>query len=166
MPFTMKTTGMEELSGALNALGEAAPAAAALGLYEGAGIMADEVKSSVSTIKTEPFHYAGVPPTQRLPSPEEKEIVMQAAAGIAKFNKNGSEVDTSVGFRNAGYAILAGKTVPIPVIVNAINSGTSFMKKQPFFRKAVSKATPKVKAAIIKKANSILEEYLEAMRRI
>ena len=88
----------------------------------------------------------------RLPSPEEKAIVQQAAAGIAKFNKNGTEVDTSVGFRNAGYAELKGKMVPIPKIVNAINSGTSFMRKQPFVRQAArsgaSKAIEAMKTAI------------------
>ena len=48
----------------------------------------------------------------------------------------------------AGYAQLKGRKVPIPLIVNAINSGTSFMKKQPFFRKAASKATPKAVQAM------------------
>jgi hypothetical protein len=81
-------------------------------------------------------------------TPEEKEIVEKAAAGIAKFDKEGGSVDTSVGFRNAGYADLNGKTVPIPKIVNAINSGTSFMNKQPFVRKAAKAATPKVLAAM------------------
>jgi hypothetical protein len=48
-------------------------------------------------------------------------------------------VDTSVGLQNSGYAELKGKTVPIPLIANAINSGTSFMQKQPFMRKALTK---------------------------
>ena len=137
MPYTMKTEGLAELSEMLSQLGEQAPGIAAGSLYEGAGMMADALNAGAETIKTEPFHYVAVPgAVMRLPSPEEKAIVVEAAAGIAKFNKNGTEVDTSVGFRNAGYATLNGKTVPIPKIVNAINSGTSFMKKQPFVRKA------------------------------
>ena len=78
-----------------------------------------------------------------LPSPEEKAIVVEAGAGIAKFSKNGSEVDTSVGYRNSGYAFLAGRRKPIPLIVNSINSGTSFMRKQPFIRKAASSGASK-----------------------
>ena len=158
MPYRMSTDGLEEVSKMLESLGAAAEGAAALGLYDGAGIMADEMNNAAKTIRTEPFHYAAIPPTRRLPSPEEKAIVMEAAAGIARFNKNGSEVDTSVGFQNSGYAVLAGRTVPIPVIVNAINSGTSFMKKQPFIRQAVSKGTPKAKAAIGAKIEEIFNE--------
>lgn len=147
MPIEMKVDGMAELSNVLDAAGEKAPAVAAMGLYDGAGVMADEISKSAASIKTEPFKWASRTRGEtRYPSPEEKDIVMQASAGIAKFNKNGTEVDTSVGFRNAGYAQLKGKTVPVPVIVNAINSGTSFMKKQPFFRKAANAAAPKAMA--------------------
>ena len=153
----MKVDGMEEVSALLDRMQERAPAAAASGLYEGAGVMADEVRRGAESIRTAPFHY--VRAGTRLPSPEEKAIVTQASAGIAKFSKTGSEVDTSVGFRNAGYAQLKGKTVPIPKIVNAINSGTSFMQKQPFVRKAARAAAPKAMNAIKKR----IEAEFEAM---
>ena len=166
MRYEMKVDGMAEISELLGKLEERAPAVASGALYEGAGVMADEIRKGAETIKTEPFKY-----TQngtRMPSPEEKEIVQTAAAGIAKFNKNGTEVDTSVGFRNAGYAELAGKLVPIPKIVNAINSGTSFMRKQPFVRRAASKATPKAMEAMRKKIEAEFEaigkEYQASMK--
>lgn len=145
MPYEMKVGGMETISETLTQLAEDAPRVAAMALYDGAGLMAEEIKKGAETIKTAPFKYASTAKGEtRLPSPEEKEIVLQAAAGIAKFDKNGTEVDTSVGFRNAGYAELGGKTRPIPAIVNAINSGTSFMRSQPFFRRAARQAEPKV----------------------
>ena len=152
MPYEMKVEGLTEISEALEKLGESAPKVAAQALYEGAGVMADELNKAVDSIKTEPFKYAWG--TRRLPSPEEKEIVKQAAAGIAKFHKEGgAEMDTSVGFRNAGYAELVGKQVPIPKIVNAINSGTSFMQKQPFVRKTAQQSGPKA----IKKMQETIE---------
>ena len=134
MAYVMQIDGMTEISEMLNKMEEDAIKVAAGALYVGAGMMADELKKSAATIKTAPFQYARG--GSRLPSPEEKEIVMHADVGIAKFDKNGGEVDTSVGFRNAGYAMLAGRKKPVPVIVNSINSGTSFMQKQPFVRKA------------------------------
>ena len=158
MAYQMQVDGMEEISEILSKLEDEAPGIAARGLYEGAGVMADAIKREVANIKTAPFKYAKSGST-RLPSPEEKEIVQTAAAGIAKFNKNGTEVDTSVGFRNAGYAELAGKMVPIPKIVNAINSGTSFMKKQPFVRKAARSASPKALEAMRKR----IEEEFDAI---
>ena len=146
MPFVMEIDGMAEVSEMLTKLEEDAPKIAAKALYEGAGIMADEIKKGAESIRTAPFKYARE--GTRLPSPEEKEIVMQAGVGIARFNKEGAEVDTSVGYRNAGYADLNGKQKPIPVIVNAINSGTSFMTKQPFVRKAASSGGKKAMEAM------------------
>ena len=160
MAFVMTVDGMAEISETLAKLEEEAPKVAAKALYDGAGIMADEVKKQTETIRTEPFRYASGGRT-RLPSPEEKEIVMKASAGIAKFNKNGTEVDTSVGFRNAGYAVLAGKEVPIPKIVNAINSGTSFMNKQPFVRKAANNGGKKAMEAMKK----VIETEFEALTK-
>ena len=161
MAYELKVDGMAEISEALEQLEEKAPAVAAKALYEGAGIMATEVNKGAANIKTAPFKYAKDGDT-RLPSPEEKEIVQAAAAGIAKFNKNGTEVDTSIGFRNAGYAELKGKMVPIPKIVNAINSGTSFMKKQPFVRKAANAAAPKAIEAMQK----CIEAEFEAIGKL
>jgi hypothetical protein len=162
MAITMNIEGLAELSEQLAQLGEKAQGVAALGLYEGAGIMAEEIKRGADTIRTEEFHYAVFPAvTQRLPTPEEKAIVQEAGAGIAKFRKNGSEVDTSVGYRNAGYAELKGKSVPIPKIVNAINSGTSFMKKQSFVRKAASSGAQKAEAAITKMIEQKFNEIIK-----
>ena len=50
---------------------------------------------------------------------------------------------------------------PIGVIANSINSGTSFMTKQPFMRQALKAATPKCEAAIIKKAESLIDSILK-----
>lgn len=160
MPYVMEIDGMAEISRQLDQLAEAAPKVAAMALYDGAGIMADEVRKQAAGIKTAPFQYAKGGKT-RLPSPEEKEIVTQASAGIAKFSKNGTEVDTSVGFRNAGYATLKGKKKPVPQIVNAINSGTSFMNKQPFIRKAANSGREKALNAMKK----VIETELEAITK-
>ena len=138
---------MNELLNSMGKLPEKAAKVAAEALYEGAGVVADAVSSGVNGIRTEPFKYAKNGKTRK-PSPEEKAIVAGAKHGVAKFRKNGVSVQTSVGYQNAGYAVLNGKTKPIPQIANAINSGTSFMQRQPFFRKAVSQSTGAATAAI------------------
>ncbi len=158
MAMTMKAEGLEELERALNEAGTAAGAIAAAALYEGAGVMADEINQSVQGIQTEKFRYrAGG--LKRLPSPEEKAVLKQARAGISRFRR-GESVDTSVGFSRSGYGTINGKTVPVPVIANAINSGTSFMREQPFFRRAVAGATPKATAAIAAKGEEMAEQIL------
>lgn len=140
MPFTMDVSGMDELEKRLGQLEtEKAQGIAAVALYEGARVTADAVGQAVQGIATKRFKYPAPPGKQRMPSPEEKALLENARKGVAKFRKSPMNVNTSVGFQNSGYGMLNGKRVPIPMIANAINSGTSFMKKQPFFRKATSK---------------------------
>ena len=189
MRYEMQVDGMAEISELLEKMGEAAPGVAAHALYEGAGVMQKAYAGEIRKIKAAPFKYAKSG-ERRLPSPEEKAILEEVGIGIAKFDKNGAEVDTSVGFNNAEYAdvnwnhmsnrartnyqavyvkghestssslltaIGMGKGAqnqkPIGVIANAINSGTSFMSKQPFARKA--------RNAGAQKAISTMKENIE-----
>lgn len=140
MPFTMDVSGMDELEKRLGQLEtEKAQGIAAVALYEGARVTADAVGQAVQGIATKRFKYPAPPGKQRMPSPEEKALLENARKGVAKFRKTPMNVNTSVGFQNSGYGELNGKRVPILMIANAINSGTSFMKRQPFFRRATSK---------------------------
>lgn len=159
MAMTMQIEGLAALSEQLTQLGEKAGSVASQGLYEGAGIMAKEITSEAENIRTAPFHYAVF--VTREPSPEEKAAVLEAGVGIAKFEKNGSEVNTSVGYRNAGYTTINGKVKPIPQIVNAINSGTSFMQKQPFVRKAATSGAKKAEAAITQMIEQKFNEIIK-----
>ena len=160
MPYTIKTDGMEELNQILKSLDEQAGDIAAKGLYQGAGMMADTLEAQAKAIRTAPFKWASKSRgATRLLSPEEKAVVLAAdGVGIAKFNKNGSEVDTSVGYSNSGYAVMLGKVVPIPKIANAINSGTSFLQKQPFIRKAKNSGGKKAMEAVVKSIKESVEE--------
>ena len=148
MPFSIRVEGMDKLIQGMEKLPEKAAKVAAEALYEGAGVVADKVSSAVHGIATKKFKYPAPPGKQRMPSPEEKALLEGAKHGIAKFRNNGLSIQTSVGYQNAGYGTINGKTKPIPQIANAINSGTSFMKKQPFMRKAFSQSKGPAQAAI------------------
>jgi len=177
MPFTIQVEGLEELERKFARLPETAAKVAAEALYEGAGVVADSVSGAIQGIATEKFKYAEGGRTRK-PSPEEKAILMGARHGVAKFRKDGTGVQTSVGFQNSGYGEItwnhaktiggsrtkykegaSGKMVhaskgsgasmkPVALIANAINSGTSFMQKQPFMRKAFTKSRGPATAAI------------------
>ena len=87
---------------------------------------------------------------------------MLGKSGIAKFDKNGSEVQTSIGISGAGYVNIAGKQKAVVKIANAINSGTSFMEKQPVFRKASTQTRKSASAAIVAKAEEIISGIITA----
>ena len=151
--------------------------------------MKNEIFKEMEGIKTAEFKYAK-DGEKRLPSPEEKDVLMQAGIGVAKFDRNGVEVNTSVGFNQSGYANVNFKHMnasartnykavyvkghesnassllkaigmgkggqnqkPIGVIANSINSGTSFMQRQPFVRKAARTGG--------KKAMNAMKAYIE-----
>lgn len=157
MAMTMNVSGMEEISRKLADVAEKAPEVAARALYDGAGVMADAYTQAVDSIKAEEFRYA-FNGHKRLPSHEEK-AALQGKTGIAKFRKNGSEVETSVGLSGRlGYANIDGKQVAVRKIAYAINSGTSFMAKQPVFRRAATQAKGAASAAIISKAEQLIDE--------
>ena len=157
MAFSIQVGGREELIRNMEKLGEKAAGVAAMGLYEGAGIVADAVSGAVQGIATEPFKYATGGKTRK-PSPEEKALVAGAKHGVAKFRKNGVSVQTSVGYQNSGYGTINGKTKPISLVANSINSGTSFMQKQPFLRKAFSQSKGAAEAAIENGIKSRIDE--------
>ena len=159
MPFSLQWVGAEELMRKMDRLPEKAAKVAAEALYEGAGVMADTVSRAVQGIATEPFHYA-TGGQKRKPSPEEKAALLNARHGIAKFRYDGTEIRTSIGFQQAGYADVNGRRKPLGQIANSIASGTSFMDRQPVFRKAKNAAQGAAKAAIVAKAEKMYDEII------
>lgn len=188
MAYKCVTNGMDELIQAMEQLGNAGRGAAAGGLFEAAGKYADSVSRAVNGIAVEPFKYAAGGRKRKPSPEERAVLQGAGGAGIAKFKSNGLSVDTSIGYSKSGYAIVGGSlrknartnyrydaetgrvvhaskakagsqnVKPVAVIANAINSGTSFMEKQPFFRKAVRQADGAARSAFEAKAVEILDK--------
>jgi len=161
VPMTISTDGIEELGNMLARLGDRAQDVASGALFDGAGIVADAMKTAISSIVTEPFKYAAGG-KKRYASPDEKAALI-GKSGIAKFDKSGDEVNTLIGISGqAGYANVGGKAKAVRLIARSINSGTSFMHKQPVFRQAKSKATGPAQAAIVSKAEQMFNEIINS----
>ena len=159
MAMTIRTDGLDELNEMLAKMGSKAQDVATGALFEGAGIVGDAFSAAIDSIQTAPFKYAR-PGEKRLPSPEEK-AALQNKSGIAKFDKTGDEVNTLIGISgSAGYSDVAGKPKAVRLIARSINSGTSFMNKQPIFRKAASQNSGAAKAAIVSKAEQMINEII------
>lgn len=159
MAMTMKVEGMDELSAMLRSLEDKAEEVASAALYPGAGIVADAFNAATESIRTEKFRY--VPEGQtRLPSEEEK-AALRRKTGVAKFRKDGDGVDTIVGIGGqSGYVMVAGKKKAVRLIARSINSGTSFMHKQPVYRMAKTKCQKAAESAIVSKAEEIYNQII------
>lgn len=158
MPGSMRTDGTEELAAMLGQLGEEAEHIAKHALYEGAAVVANAYKSAASRIVTSARRYHNEP-GGRLPTPEEKAAVMNI--GIANFKGDGgSEVDTLIGMPE-GYAMINGRRKAVKLIARSINSGTSFMKKQPVFRRAASSSRGAAQQAMIAAADEMINKIIK-----
>ena len=165
MAMTISTEGLDELSAMLAKLGDKAQDVASGALFDGAGVVADAMKAAVDSIACGPQQPKRRPPEKtpkRLPTPEEKAALV-GKTGIAHFRKNGGEVNTLVGVTgNAGYAMINGRKKAVRLIARAINSGTSFMVKQPIFRRAASASIGAAQAAIVSKAEKMFEDIINS----
>lgn len=156
MAYTMQVEGIEELSKKLVELGDKADGVAALSLYEGARVMADAYSAAANGLKAEEFHYA-FGGNRRGTSYEEKAAIL-GRVGIAKFDKNGSEVSTSIGLSGKlGYVQIGNSKIAVRLLINAINKGTEFRTADKAFRSAKNKAQAAASGAIIAKADQLIE---------
>ena len=53
-----------------------------------------------------------------------------------------------------------GRTVPVAVLVRSIESGTSFMRKQPVFRAAVNRVKGQAEDAIASEVQNRLDQLI------
>lgn len=160
MAMTMQVEGLDKVSAMLNRLGGQAENVAARALYDGAGVMADAYADAVNSIVVSERHPGGRDSGLKRYATIEEKTALQGKIGIAKFDKNGSEVNTAVGISGAGYVTIAGKQKAVRMLANAINSGTSFMNKQPVFRKAARTASGPASAAIVAKADELFNQII------
>ena len=117
-------------------------------VYKGAGVVADEMKKQVNSLKT------GRTKTKHYISENDKRVLSEAM-GIAPI-KSDDKIHTKVGFD--GYYINSrGQERPVPLLANSVNAGTSFMTAQNFVDKTARVTQSKVYEAMSKEADNIFK---------
>ena len=134
-------TGLEEYIEKLKRLEKNSEGIAKQALYEGAGIVADEIRKEVENLPIDekwgtPEHQAtGIRKKQK------KGLLgnIGDGMGISEMRKDNGVINVRIGFRgyNEIKTKLYPKGQPNRMIARAVESGTSFSKKIPFSRKAV-----------------------------
>ena len=119
-------------------------------LYEGAKIVADEIKDEMQKLSTYDNMHEG------LTEDEKKDII--DGFGIAPIRHSNDISDVKIGFDGYGRKKTKRwpKGVPIPVTVRSLVSGTSFRKKNDFIRRAVRRKKKKS----IEKMNEVINEKI------
>lgn len=164
MKYVIDNSGMEDATAVFERLGKYAEWAAKNALYQGAGLLADKVNRGIMAIPAQRFKWASTRRGEtRNPSVEEKAILMEAGVGISKFEGTGSEWETTVSIKE-GYWMLGKKPIAARKIAAAINTGTSFRTKQPFYRKAVTLARKQVEQRMVDTLSACLDAIVNGQQ--
>ena len=123
-------------------------------IYEGAGVVADRISAGLNGVQTANDHFYRKGQIQPGPKPDEKAALI-ASFGIAKMRKSGTAIQTKVGFGNARHG-----DVTVATLARRLESGTSFQRKQPVIRRAVSGARSAAEQAI---KNELEEQIKKSM---
>ena len=154
----MRVNGVKELISTLEKLGEDTETMCQKSLYEGAGIVADNMKSQIQGLKTSSTKYVSEGKKRYL-TEEEKEGLLDSL-GIAPQQIKGTVIDTKTGFD--GYNKRKTKKHPAGqpnlAVARTCDRGNSFMYAQPIFRPVIQKS----RAAVLKATK---EELLKEMKK-
>lgn len=138
---TWKFKGLDEYVAKLEKLTTSAEGQMKMAVYDGAAIVADNIKSALHTIPVQD-HF--VPEgTRRTGITEDQKNGIISGFGLAKMQKKGNSINTKAGFdgRNANGESNA-------TIMMRVESGTSYMQKHPVVRSAANKSKGAAEAAI------------------
>ena len=109
-------------------------------IYVGADVVADTIRENMLSIRTDDRNF--VPENEMRTGPRYKELLeMQKAFGITPIKSKGiSELDAKLGFD--GFNGLSTdywpKGRPNAMVARMVESGTSWMNKQPFIQPAIN----------------------------
>lgn len=152
-------TGFEALQRQFQDMEKDLNGAVKAALFNGAKIAADEVKAglqSLPTAGTDQLDSDGNARYQRAghmlsgPTPKQKEDLIESM-GVASFREQNGKMTTSIGFNGYGRSTWkGGQKLPNQVLMREVESGTSWMRKHPVIRPAVTRTREKIKAEMSK----------------
>lgn len=108
-----------------------------ISLYEGANIVANEIKNEIDNLSTSERWIDGVTKIEKND--------LKKGFGIAPMQYKGGDYDVKIGFDGYGQTKTKKhpKGIPIPLTARSIISGSSFRSKNDFVRRAVGRVRKK-----------------------
>ena len=136
--------GLDKYERQLSRLSKNAEKIAGAAIYEGAGIIADEVRKSIESL---PIVSGYGTPSKPLPggvTKSQKQGLLDGL-GISQMVNTSGYLNVKIGFD--GYNSTKTKSYPRgqpnQLVARGVESGTSWKQKKPFVRPALTRAKPK-----------------------
>lgn len=132
-------SGLVEISKKITALGEAGDAIGKMAVYDGADVIADEIRRQINALPEDKDRYLTGGDRYNVITPQDKRDLANSL-GIAKIERTATGIRTVIGF--AGYGGRRTKKypkgLPMALLARSIESGSSVREKRPFIRRAVN----------------------------
>lgn len=158
----IEVKGLEEVSSMLEALSADAEAIIKMGIYDGAGVIARAVAESIDALPMDSGPITSSHPIMRGPT-EAQKAGLKESFGISKMRQEGDLINVSIGFD--GYNSVKTRKYPQgqpnQLIARSIESGTSYMQKTPFVRRALNKVKKQAIDAMQKRVSSVVRQIAE-----
>lgn len=147
--------GMDEYLAKLGNLEFAAPGLAGQAIYEGAKVVADQVRAEIEALPTAESKRVAIP---RDPTQVEKDGLLDGL-GVAKKKNDNGYINVKIGMDgyNTDKTKKYPKGKPNAMIARSIESGSTVMKRNAFISRAVNKTKKEAEAAMQK----VIEEGIE-----
>lgn len=157
----MKFTGLEEYEGKLLQLKNLSREMIGEAIFDGAGIVADEVKKNIQSIPIDDRYATGA--TRLYGISEEQKQGLIDGFGIAPLQDDGGYLNVKLGF--SGYNSVQTRNYPggqpNSVIARSVNSGTSFRQRIPFVDNAVNSARSKAEQKMKEKLDEAIGDVMD-----
>lgn len=131
------------------------------GVYNGVKILADEVKKGLNGLRVDDGYGTKDKPLHGVNQYIKDGLIK--SMGVTRIEFVNGSANAAVGFD--GYDGVRTRKYPNgrphQMLMRAVESGTSFMVKQPVIRPAVNRAKKRVEEAIEKTVNDFIEERVK-----
>lgn len=153
---TINANGINEYLQIINRLGGNIEETAKKAVYEGAAIIADQVKANIEALPVD--EHWGTPQSPLHGVKKYQKEGLLESFGVAPMRNDKGLINTRVGFDDAGYN---SHGQPNAMIARATESGTTFSDKIPFFENAVRTTRNAAKQKMI----AIVEKEMEKLSK-
>ena len=151
---TMRWKGIDQYIAALQRVHGESEETVKRALYDGAGVVADAIKGGLGGIQTrDPDQWYEV--TAPGPTPQEKADLI-SGFGLAHMQNRNGYISTKAGFSGRS------EKSTVATVARNVESGTSWMRKQPVIRRAANSARG---AAEAKMGQTLDDEIRKLMGR-
>ena len=162
---SIKIDGLEQYQKTLEGLSQNITGLLKRGVYDGAAVVADAVRSSISSLPSvrdsEALADYNRGDSGRLSDSQKKGLLN--GLNLSQMQDKGGFVDTKLSF--GGYNSVRTKKYPKGqpniMIAASVESGTSARQKQPFMRSAVNRVKGQAKTAMEETVTSEINNLME-----